>query len=108
MQLETQALGYWLVHIVVPPVGAESISYLGTFSSSSIQGPVFHPIAECEHPLLCLPGPGIASQGTFLKMGFSFEDLEARDICPPRPLLCPLLSPTSDKYSRTVPSEMGT
>jgi hypothetical protein len=22
---------------------------------------VFHPIADCEHPLLCLPGPGIAS-----------------------------------------------
>jgi hypothetical protein len=23
---------------------------------------VFLPIADCEHPLLCLPGPGIASQ----------------------------------------------
>jgi hypothetical protein len=26
---------------------------LGTFSSSSIGGPVIHPIADCEHPLLC-------------------------------------------------------
>jgi hypothetical protein len=25
---------------------------------------VFHPIADCEHPLLCLPGTGIASQET--------------------------------------------
>jgi hypothetical protein len=23
---------------------------------------VFDPIADCEHPLLCLPGPGIVSQ----------------------------------------------
>jgi hypothetical protein len=23
---------------------------------------VIHPIADCEHPLLCLPGTGIASQ----------------------------------------------
>jgi hypothetical protein len=37
---------------------------LGTFSSSSIGGPVIHPIADCEHPLLCLPGTGIASQET--------------------------------------------
>jgi hypothetical protein len=27
---------------------------LATFSSSSIGGPVIHPIADCEHPLLCL------------------------------------------------------
>jgi hypothetical protein len=25
---------------------------------------VFHPIDDCEHPLLYLPGPGIASQET--------------------------------------------
>jgi hypothetical protein len=25
---------------------------------------VFHPIDDCEHPLLCLPGTGIASQET--------------------------------------------
>jgi hypothetical protein len=37
---------------------------LGTFSSSSIGGHVTHPIADCEHPLLCLLGPGIVSQET--------------------------------------------
>jgi hypothetical protein len=25
---------------------------------------MFHPIADCEHPLLCLSGTGIASQET--------------------------------------------
>ena len=35
-----------------------------TFSSSSIMGPVFHPIDGCEHLLLYLPGTGIASQDT--------------------------------------------
>jgi hypothetical protein len=37
---------------------AVPFSSLGTFSSSSIGGPVIHPIADCEHPLLCLLGPG--------------------------------------------------
>jgi hypothetical protein len=31
---------------------ADPFSSLGTFSSSSIGGPVIHPIADCEHPLL--------------------------------------------------------
>jgi hypothetical protein len=35
---------------------ADPFSSLGTFSSSSIRGPVIHPIADCEHPLLCLLG----------------------------------------------------
>jgi hypothetical protein len=35
---------------------ANPFSSLGTFSSSSIGGPVIHPIADCEHPLLCLVG----------------------------------------------------
>jgi hypothetical protein len=57
--------GRWLVHIVVPPVGSQTpFSSLGTFSSSSIGGPVFHPINDCEHPLLYLPGTGKASQET--------------------------------------------
>jgi hypothetical protein len=43
---------------------ADPFSSLGTFSSSFIRGPVFHLIADCEHPLLCLPGTGIASQET--------------------------------------------
>jgi hypothetical protein len=35
---------------------ADPFSSLGTFSSSSSGGPVIHPIADCEHPLLCLLG----------------------------------------------------
>jgi hypothetical protein len=49
---------------------ADSSSSLGTFSSSSIGGPVIHPIADCEHPLLCLPGPRIASQETAISVSF--------------------------------------
>jgi hypothetical protein len=43
---------------------------LATFSSSSIGGPVLHPIADCEHPLLFLPGTGIASQETAISGSF--------------------------------------
>jgi hypothetical protein len=43
---------------------------LGTFSSSSIGGPVFHPIADYEHPLLCLPGTAITSQETAISGSF--------------------------------------
>jgi hypothetical protein len=43
---------------------ADPFSSLGTFSSSSVGGPVFHPIAFCECPLLCFPGTSIASQET--------------------------------------------
>ena len=49
---------------------ADPFSSLGTFSSSSIGGPVIHPIADCEHPLLCLPGPGIVSQETAISESF--------------------------------------
>jgi hypothetical protein len=41
---------------------AVPFSSLGAFSSSSIGGPVIHSIADCEHPLLCLLGPGLVSQ----------------------------------------------
>ena len=65
MQLETRAQG-------VPFTSYSCSSYrvtdpfssLGTFSSSSIGVPVFQPIDDCEHPLLYLPGTGIASQET--------------------------------------------
>jgi hypothetical protein len=40
---------------------ADSFSSLGTLSSSTIGGPVIHLIVKCEHPLLCLLGPGIVS-----------------------------------------------
>ena len=77
MQLERRALvvvvvvGYWLVHIVVPPIGfADPFSSLGTFSRSSIRGPVFHPIDDCEHSLLCLPCTSIASHETAILGSF--------------------------------------
>jgi hypothetical protein len=49
---------------------ADPFSSLGTFSSSSIGGPVIHPIADCEHPLLCLLDPGIPSQETAISGSF--------------------------------------
>ena len=49
---------------------AEPPSSLGTSSSSSTGGPVIHPIAYCEHPLLCLLGPGIVSQETAISGSF--------------------------------------
>jgi hypothetical protein len=65
MQLESRAPGYWLIHNVVPPIGLwDPFSSLGIFSSSSIGGPVIHPIADCEHPLMCLLGPGVVSLET--------------------------------------------
>ena len=49
---------------------AVPFSSLGTFSSSSIGGPVIQPIADCEHPLLCLLGLGIVSQETAISGSF--------------------------------------
>jgi hypothetical protein len=43
---------------------ADPFSSLGTFSRSSIGGPVIHPIADCEYPRLYFPGTGTASQET--------------------------------------------
>jgi hypothetical protein len=48
----------------------DPFSSLGTSSSSSIGGPVIHPIADCEHPLLCLLGPSIVSQETAISGSF--------------------------------------
>jgi hypothetical protein len=65
MQLETKAQGVLVssyccsTYRVTDPFISSS-----TFSSSSTGGPVFHPIDVCEHPLLYLPGTGIASQDT--------------------------------------------
>jgi hypothetical protein len=71
MQLESRAPGYWLVHNVVATYSvADPLSSLGTFSSSSIGDPVLHPIADCEHPLLCLLGPGLVSQETAISGSF--------------------------------------
>jgi hypothetical protein len=49
---------------------ADPFGYLGTFSSSCIGGTVIHPAADCEHPLLCLLGLGIASQVTAISGSF--------------------------------------
>ena len=65
MQLEIQVLGVLVSSYCCSTYRfADPFSSLGTFSNSSIGGPVIHPIADCEHPLLCLPGPGIVSQET--------------------------------------------
>jgi hypothetical protein len=43
---------------------SDSFSSMGAFFIFSTGGPVFHLIDDCEHPLLCLPGTGIASYET--------------------------------------------
>ena len=70
MQLESRAQGYWLVHNVVPPIGLQIPLTPCLLSSSSIGSPVIHPLADCEHPLLCLLGPGIVSQETAISGSF--------------------------------------
>jgi hypothetical protein len=52
--------GYFILLFLLE--AANPFRSLGTFSSSFIGGPVFHTIADGEHPLLHLPGTGIASQ----------------------------------------------
>jgi hypothetical protein len=62
MQLETKVMGELVSSYCCSSYRvAEPFSSLDTFSSSSIGGPVFHPMADCEHPLLCLLGTGIVS-----------------------------------------------
>jgi hypothetical protein len=63
--------GYWLVHIVVPPIGLQTPLAPWVLSQAPpLGGPVIHPIADYEHPLLCLLGPGIASQETAISGSF--------------------------------------
>ena len=63
MQLETQLLGVLVSsYCCFSYRVANPFSSLGTFSSSFIRVPMLHPIDDCEHPLLYLPGTGIASQ----------------------------------------------
>jgi hypothetical protein len=55
MQLETRALGVLISSYCFSSYRvADPFSFLGTFSSSSTGGPVFHPIDDCEHPPLYL------------------------------------------------------
>jgi hypothetical protein len=63
MQLETRALGVLVSSYCCSTYRvANPFRSLCAFSSFSIGGPVFHLIDDCEHPLLYLPGTGIASQ----------------------------------------------
>ena len=65
MQLETPALGVLVSSYCCSTYKvADSFSSLGAFSSSYIGDPVFHLIDNYEHPLLYLPGTGIASYKT--------------------------------------------
>ena len=62
MQLETWAMGVLISSSCCFSCRiADLFSSLGTFSSSSPESPVIHPIDDCEHPLLYLPGTGLAS-----------------------------------------------
>jgi hypothetical protein len=71
MQLETQALGVLVSSYCCSTYRvADSFSSLGAFSSCSIGGPMFHPIDDCEHPLLYLSDTGIASQETAISGSF--------------------------------------
>jgi hypothetical protein len=63
MQLETQFWGVLVSSYCSSFYRvANPLSSLDTFSSFFFRGPVFHPIDDCEHPLLYLPGTGIALQ----------------------------------------------
>jgi hypothetical protein len=71
MQLETRAPGYWLVHNVVPPIGLQTPLAPWVLSlAPPLGGPVIHPIADCEHLLLCLLGPGVTLQETAISGSF--------------------------------------
>ena len=61
---------YWLVHIVVPPIGLQTPSAPWVLSLASPRGPVFHLIDDCEHPLLYLLDTGIASYKTAIPGSF--------------------------------------
>ena len=79
MQLESRAPGYWLVHNVVPPIGLQiSLAPWILSLAPPLGGPVIHPIADCEHPLMCLLGPGIVSQETAISGSF-----RCRGLCSP-------------------------
>ena len=67
----SSSVGYWLVHIVVPPIGLQIPLAPWILSlAPPLGGPVIYPIADCEHPLLCLLGPSIVSQETAISGSF--------------------------------------
>jgi hypothetical protein len=71
MQLESRAPGYWLVHNFVLPIGLQiPLAPCLLSLAPPLGGPVIHPIADCDHPLLCLLGPSIVSQETAISGSF--------------------------------------
>ena len=71
MQLESRAPGYWLVHNVVAPTGLQiSLAPWVLSLALPLEEPVLHPIADCEHPLMCLLGPGLVAQETAISGSF--------------------------------------
>ena len=70
MQLDSRAPGYWLVHNVVASIGLQVPLAPWVLSLAPPLGALIHPIADCEHPLLCLLGPGIVSQERALSRSF--------------------------------------
>ena len=69
-QLETGALGVLVSLYCCSSYRAADPFSLGTFSGSFIGDPVLHLMDDCEHPLLCFPGIGIASQETAISGSF--------------------------------------
>ena len=71
MQLESRAPGYWLVHNVVAPTGLQiSLAPWVLSLALPLGEPVLHPIADCEHPLMCLLDLGLVSQETAISGSF--------------------------------------
>ena len=71
MQLEIKALGVLVSSYCSSTYRvADPFSSSSAFSSFSIGGLVFHPIDDCEHPLLYLLGTGIGSHVTAISGSF--------------------------------------
>jgi hypothetical protein len=69
MQPEIRALGVQVSSYCCSTYRvADPFSSLGTFSSSSIGGLVFHPIDDCEHPLLYLPGTDSLTRDSYIRV----------------------------------------
>jgi hypothetical protein len=65
MQLEKQLWGVLVSSYCCPSYrAAETFRSLGTFSTSFNRSPVLYTKDDCKHPLLYLPGTGIATQET--------------------------------------------
>ena len=71
MQLEIQALVLLVSSYCCSTCSvADPFSSVDAFSSFSVRGSVFQLIDDCEHPLLYLPGTGIASYETAISGSF--------------------------------------